>query len=174
MKNGLRHNPKTYHKKPEGFCFGLLLERCLVSPSATVVHRSLFDEVGFFDEELPACEDYDLWLRIGCRHPLGLVPEPLIVKRGGHSDQLSATVPALDRYRIRSIAKLLRTVPLNATDTAAALRVLRLKCRVYGEGCRRRGREVEAGEVLVLPELLCAELGYSGGDSLTALPWSVP
>ena len=90
IRNGRRINARKYHEKPAGYCFPLLLERCLVSPSAVVVHRGLFDPVGLFDESLPACEDYDLWLRIGCRFPIGLVEEPLVIKRGGHPDQLSA------------------------------------------------------------------------------------
>jgi len=42
-----------------------------VSPSAVLLHRTLLDAVGVFDESLPACEDYDLWLRVGCRYPIG-------------------------------------------------------------------------------------------------------
>ncbi|HAA02250.1 MAG TPA: glycosyl transferase, partial [Syntrophobacteraceae bacterium] len=83
MRNGLRWNPKNHHRKPSGRCFEALLERCLVSPSAVVLHRNLLEQVGNFDENLPACEDYDLWLRIGWRHPIGLLPEPLVIKRGG-------------------------------------------------------------------------------------------
>ncbi|MFP5213017.1 MAG: glycosyltransferase family 2 protein, partial [Acidobacteriota bacterium] len=154
LRNGSRLNPKKYHQKPEGYCFPLLLERCLLSPSAVMIHRGLFDEVGLFDESLPACEDYDLWLRIGCRHPIGLVREPLIVKRGGHSDQLSSSVPALDRYRIRALEKLLRSGVLSEEQREQAFDVLSLKCRVYGEGCGRRGRAEEAEAVLALPRML--------------------
>jgi len=150
IRNGLRLNPKKYHQKPEGHCFPLILDRCLVSPSAVMIHRDIFREVGFFDEALPACEDYDLWLRIGCRHPIGLVKDPLIIKHGGHPDQLSATVPALDRYRIHSLVNLLRREPLDAEQRHAALTVLDRKCRVYAEGCRKRGRMEEAEAVLAL------------------------
>ncbi|MBW4636136.1 MAG: glycosyltransferase [Iphinoe sp. HA4291-MV1] len=31
---------------------------------SVVVRRECFDEIGFFDENLTACEDYDLWLRL--------------------------------------------------------------------------------------------------------------
>jgi glycosyltransferase involved in cell wall biosynthesis len=154
MRNGKRLNPRLYHQKPHGHCFPLLLERCLVSPSAVVIHRSLFECVGLFDECLPACEDYDLWLRIGCRFPLGLVPKPLIVKRGGHSDQLSATIPALDKYRIHSIAKLLRSGSLIPPHAVEARKVLAIKTRIYAQGCRRRGKFEEAERV----ETLAGEL----------------
>ncbi len=158
IRHGCRLNPKGYHRKPQGYCFPRLLERCLVSPSAVVIHRSLFEEVGFFDESLPACEDYDLWLRIGCRHPIGLVEEPLTVKRGGHPDQLSSTVPALDRYRILALTKLLRVQPLTVHQQDQALRVLGRICRIYSAGCRKRGRQDEAKAFAELPAKLVREL----------------
>jgi len=158
IRHGRKLNPKSYHQKPQGYCFAKLLERCLISPSAVVIHRGLLDEVGFFDESMPACEDYDLWLRIGCRYPIGLVQEPLTVKRGGHPDQLSSTIPALDRYRILALAKLLRTEPLNTEQQEEVLRVLALKCRIYGEGCRKRERKAEAEAFQRLPEELARRL----------------
>ena len=43
------------------------LELCLVSPSAVMLRRDLFERIGGFDENFPVCEDYDLWLRIAAR-----------------------------------------------------------------------------------------------------------
>jgi len=162
IRNGCRINPRKYHRKPEGYCFERLLERCLVSPSAVVMERSLLDEVGLFDENLPACEDYDLWLRIGCRHPLGLVRKPLVVKRGGHGDQLSAVVSSLDRWRIESLKNLLRSGRLTEVQTQQAMAVLRRKCRVYGRGCFKRGRWEEGDHILGLPARLSESLRSVG------------
>jgi glycosyltransferase involved in cell wall biosynthesis len=150
IRNGRHLNPSKCHQKPEGYCFERLLDRCLVSPSAVMIHRALFEEIGLFDESLPACEDYDLWLRIGCRHPVGLLKEPLIIKRGGHADQLSATVEALDRYRIHALSKLLGTAPLSAEQRAQAMEMLEHKSRIYAQGCRKRGRFEEAESILAL------------------------
>jgi len=156
VRNGRRINPRKYHRKPSGYCFPLLLERCLVSPSAVVVHRRVFDLVGLFDESLPACEDYDLWLRIGCRFPIGLVEKPLIVKRGGNPDQLSANIANLDKYRIEAILKLIRTAPLSPEQRLAAEEMLEKKRRIYSDGCRKRGNIPEAQRIdaLVREELL--------------------
>jgi glycosyltransferase involved in cell wall biosynthesis len=162
IRNGKRINPKKFHKKPAGHCFPLLLDRCLVSPSAVMIHRDVFGEVGYFDESLPACEDYDLWLRIGCRYPIGLIEEPLIVKRGGHPDQLSATVESLDRYRIQAIVKVLRSGSLDDGQMKLAFDALGRKCRVYGQGCSKRGRLEEAQSILDLPGRLAAESGACG------------
>lgn len=153
IHKGRRRNPKKYHAKPSGWCFERLLERCLVSPSAVMLHRTLLDEVGLFDESLPACEDYDLWLRIGWRHPIGLVPRPLVIKRGGHEDQLSATIPALDRFRLLSLSRLLKTAPLSPTQRAQVLHVLQKKASIYAAGCLKRGKTAEASWALNLAQV---------------------
>ena len=157
LRNGERLNPRKYHKKPSGYCFPLLLERCLVSPSAVLMHRTLLDAVGVFDESLPACEDYDLWLRVGCRYPIGLVEEPLVIKRGGHPDQLSAAVGVLDRYRIQALVKLLQREPLDSCQRRLVFTCLRRKCQIYAEGCKKRGRLEEARAVLSWPDQLETE-----------------
>ncbi|MBW1817791.1 MAG: glycosyltransferase family 2 protein [Deltaproteobacteria bacterium] len=151
IRGGRRVNPKKKHKKPSGDIFSASLKLCLVSPSAVMLRRSLLDEVGLFDESLPACEDYDLWLRIGCRYPIHLIPEYLVVKEGGAPDQLSARYPGMDRFRIRAMVKLLKTAPLSERQRRAATEKLALKCRIYGNGCLKRGKTEEGRYYLNLP-----------------------
>lgn len=165
LRNGRRINPRRYHAKPEGYCFPLLLDRCLISPSAVMLHRVVLEQVGLFDESLPACEDYDLWLRIGCRFPIGLVKEPLVVKRAGHGDQLSVSVKHLDRYRIQALIKLVRGGALDPIQREQALAALRKKCLIYARGCQKRGRSTEANHYLQLPDSLSPEM--AAGAQLT-------
>jgi glycosyltransferase involved in cell wall biosynthesis len=143
IRNNMRVNPKKRHKKLSGMIFEPSLDLCLVSPSAVMIRRSLFEEVGGFDETLPACEDYDLWLRISCRYPVFLIDTPLIIKRGGHSDQLSAS-SGLDKFRIKSIKKIIESNLLSKTQYKAAVKTLKEKCTIYASGCRKRGRLDEA------------------------------
>ena len=143
IRNGRRVNPKNRHRKPSGMIFEPSLALCLVSPSAVMIRRSLFDQVGLFDESLPACEDYDMWLRISCRYPVHLISTPLIVKRGGHSDQLSRQ-PGLDRFRIQSLQNIIDSGQLTEAQLDAAREMLRVKSRIYAAGCRKRGRLEEA------------------------------
>jgi len=119
------------------------LHLCLISPSAVMIRRSLFEEVGLFDESLPACEDYDLWLRVSCRYPVYLIDTPLIVKRGGHPDQLSR-MPGLDKYRIQALLKILESDLLSSDQSAAAINVLKEKTAIYAKGCLQRGKKGEA------------------------------
>lgn len=143
IREGVRINPRRRHEKRAGMIFKPSLELCLVSPSAVMMRQSLFDRVGLFDESLPACEDYDLWLRVSCRFPVDLIDMPLIVKRGGHADQLSRS-PGLDKYRIRAIEKMLESGLLSERQYEWAVKVLVKKCAVYATGCRKRGKADEA------------------------------
>jgi glycosyltransferase involved in cell wall biosynthesis len=152
LRNGTRVNPRRHHAKPDGDIFLPSLSRCLVSPSAVVLHRDLFFELGGFDETLPVCEDYDLWLRLGCVTHVALLAEPLVIKRGGHPDQLSRAMPAMDRYRVASLAKLLASQALPESYRRAAVEVLRQKCRILAHGARKRGRGDEADRYALLAE----------------------
>jgi len=144
LRNGVRVNPHQKHCKPSGDIFTRSLQLCLVSPSAVMMHRELFAQSGGFDESLPACEDYDLWLRIAAREPVYLIEEPLVVKRGGHADQLSHKFWGMDRFRVAALRKLLDSEILLPEQQRQAAAVLRTKCRILAHGARRRGKDSEA------------------------------
>ena len=143
IRNGVRVNPRVRHHKFSGLIFERSLELCLVSPSAVMIRKDLFDVVGLFDKSLPACEDYDLWLRVSCRFPVYLIDTPLIIKRGGHADQLSRA-PGLDKYRIQSLHNIIESNLLSTSQRTAAAQMLKEKCRIFANGCRKRGRDDEA------------------------------
>jgi len=152
IRNGNRVNPLKKHQKKGGWIFNDCLPLCIVSPSAIMMRRELFEKVGHFDETLPACEDYDLWLRIAAKFPIDLLSEPLVVKTGGHSDQLSRTIPTLDRYRIQSLEKLLYSNYFSREQRKQALLELKKKCQIYGNGCLKRGKKEEGKVYLALPK----------------------
>jgi glycosyltransferase involved in cell wall biosynthesis len=139
VRDGKRVNPGRRHVKTSGLFFEKSLALCLVSPSAVMLRKRLLDKVGLFDETLPACEDYDLWLRINASIPIFLIDEPLVIKRGGHADQLSSN-KGLDKYRIQSIKKLLESGVLSHHQRRAAATMLENKCNIYASGCKKRGR----------------------------------
>lgn len=151
IRNGVQVIPKKKHKKLSGMIFEPSLALCLVSPSAVMIRRRLFEEVGLFDENLPACEDYDLWLRISLRYPVNLIDLPLVVKRGGHPDQLSKT-PGLDKFRIQSLKKIIESHPLTKNQYQAAVKTLKEKCKLYADGCLKRERKEEANYYYHLAE----------------------
>jgi len=154
IRKGHRVNPQKKHLKPSGDIFVPSLKLCLISPSAVMLKRSVLEHVGLFDESLPVCEDYDLWLRIACRYPVYLIKKPLVVKEGGHPDQLSTRYRAMDRFRIQALIKLINSGALNERQRQAALEELASKCQIYGNGCLKRGKEKEAEFYLNLAESL--------------------
>ena len=151
IRNGKQVNPCKHHQKPSGLIFAECLPLCVVSPSAVMMRRRFFAQIGHFDENLPACEDYDLWLRTACRYPIPLLAEKLVTKYGGHDDQLSRTVPALDLYRIRSLMKIISSGILTPSQKTQAQATLKPKSKIYLKGCRKRGRIEEAA---VLEQLI--------------------
>jgi glycosyltransferase involved in cell wall biosynthesis len=147
IRSGRRVNPGKKHRKRSGWLFEPSLDLCLVSPSCVLFTRRWWDEVGPFDPQLPACEDYDLWLRCSLRYPIGLVPERLVRKYGGHGDQLSRQIIGLDLYRIYSLVKLLRGGMLDAEQRRLAAGHLRMRSKRYVQGCLKRGKWVEAERI---------------------------
>lgn len=107
MRKGVRVNQKLVHKKSGGHIFNECLKQCLIAPSSVMMNRSLYQEMKGFDEEYIVCEDYDLWLRISSLYEIGFIPEPLIIKYGGHPDQLSTKFVAMDMWRLKSMHSIL-------------------------------------------------------------------
>jgi glycosyltransferase involved in cell wall biosynthesis len=137
IRRGVRVNPRQIHAKHAGWIFLPSLSRCIISPSSIMLRRPLWQRLGGFDETLPACEDYDLWLRLTALVPVALLPERLIVKRGGHADQLSRTTPVLDQYRIVALEKML-TASLSWQQQQAVLQHLVHKCHIVALGAQKR------------------------------------
>jgi glycosyltransferase involved in cell wall biosynthesis len=141
VRNGKRVNPPATHEKFQGDLFKESLNRCMITPSSVIFHRDLITIAGGFNESLPACEDYDLWLRITSRFPVGLVPEYHLTRYGGHQDQLSSAVEILDRFRIRSILQLLYHSPLTEEQRKSAESVCARKASIIAQGCLKRGNQ---------------------------------
>jgi glycosyltransferase involved in cell wall biosynthesis len=143
FRRGTRVNPGKKHIQPQGYIFEQSLELCLISPSACAVSREIFNRYGLFDENMPACEDYDLWLRTTPFEECGLIDKQLSVRFGGHGDQLSSAYEAMDRMRLYSIINLLVNCgniltdsQINAAETSGIKR-----CGILIKGCAGRGLE---------------------------------
>ena len=140
FRDGVRVNPKKKHKKYSGDIFKHCLPLCLVSPSSVMLKSEVFDTVGRFDESLPACEDYDLWLRLAARYPVHFIAQKLIVKTGGHADQLSKKYWGMDCFRVYALDKLLRQNDLAGERRRWALEMLIRKCSILQTGFTHRGK----------------------------------
>lgn len=138
IRRGVRVNQMNKHQKSGGDLFERCLRRCVISPSAVLLERSLLSESGGFDESLPVCEDYDLWLKICSRVPVLYLDQALLRKYGGHGDQLSNKYWGMDRFRIQALDKLLRSGTLNRQQELAARAMLVSKSEVVMNGAGKR------------------------------------
>ncbi len=141
IRNGVRVNAMHKHRKSGGWIFPNCLPLCVISPSAAVINRQLLLDKGMFNESLPACEDYDLWLKICHQHPVGFVERPLINKYGGHNDQLSRAFVAMDRFRILAIDDLLNREPLIPDYEALSIQTLNSKLEILLVGAHKHGNQ---------------------------------
>ena len=151
IRNHKRVNPKIKHKKPSGMIFEQSLNLCLVSPSAVMMKREIFELKGYFNEKFLVCEDYDLWLRISSTIPVFLIDKPYTIKNGGHKDQLS-NLHSQDKFRICSLKNLLDSNILTKEQSLKAKKVFKKKCVIYGNGCIKRGRQEEGEYYLNLEQ----------------------
>lgn len=149
IRNGKQVKFCKKYKKPEGYIFSDSLELCTVSPSSVFMTRSLFETYGGFDESMPACEDFELWLRISRTEKVGLVDESLLIKYGGHPDQLSSAYPAMDRYRIYALLKTYLTEPLSRQQKIEVEQVIRKKTDILQTGASKRNRDISSITELV-------------------------
>ncbi len=143
IRNGVRVNQMNKHGKAGGWIFQRCLPLCAISPSAAMIKHALFDEVGLFDERLPACEDYDLWLKICSRYPVLYSAEALIKKYGGHEDQLSSQHWGMDRFRLQALNSILEQAHLKDDDRAAALKMLLKKNKILLKGAIKHGNQTQ-------------------------------
>jgi glycosyltransferase involved in cell wall biosynthesis len=141
LRRGHHLNQKKKHMPQHGNIFNHCLQLCGVGMSTVMMEKSLFDQVGLFDESLQCCEDYDLWLRISCRFPFLLVDNSLTVKEGGREDQVSFQYSlGMDRLRIYSLRKLLDSDMLDCHRHFMALKELKKKITIFGTGCLKHNK----------------------------------
>jgi len=126
------------------------LPLCCIGMSTSVINKEIFNKIGKFDESLPACEDYDFWLRATLQYEVKLIPQRLTIKNGGRSDQLSS-LHSLDKYRIKALEKMLQSNSLNNEQYKATYYELVRKCEIFSLGSKKRGKfeEVETCNSLV-------------------------
>jgi len=144
VRNGRRVKIPTRLNKSNDGLFSRSLDRCIICPSSILIHRSVFKKIGIFDEDLPLCEDYDFWIRLLLHYEIGLVKEALVIKQGGHSDQLSTSTWGLDRFRVQSLEKILASEPLNPNQKIAILSAIARKADLLSKGFSKHEKREEA------------------------------
>ncbi len=136
IKDGVRINPHKKHKKISENIFFRSIELCSISISTVLIKKEIFAELGNFDETIPACEDYDLWLRVTAKYPVLLHHENLTTKFGGHKDQLSKKHWGMDRFRIYALDKIYKS-NINQEQKNLVKKILLKKLKIFIKGAKK-------------------------------------
>ena len=147
IRNGVRVNQRKKHEKYGGYIFDKCLDICRISPSSVLFRKNILDHIGWFDSQLPVCEDYDLWLRITSEYRILFIDEPLIIKYGGHDDQLSRSVESIEFFRIKSLENLLDRTELSTNNRVLAIQMIIKKYNIYLNGLVKRKKQSEAQQI---------------------------
>ena len=147
IRNGVRVNQRKKHEKYGGYIFDKCLDICRISPSSVLFRKNILDHVGWFDNQLPVCEDYDLWLRITAEYRILFIDEPLIIKYGGHDDQLSHGVEGIEFFRIKSLENLLERSELSTDNRILSIQMIIKKYNIYLNGLVKRKKQGEADQI---------------------------
>jgi len=147
IRNGVRVNQRKKHEKYGGYIFDKCLDICRISPSSVLFRKNILDHVGWFDDQLPVCEDYDLWLRITAEYRILFIDEPLIIKYGGHDDQLSHSVESIEFFRIMSLENLLEKSELSRDNRILSIQMIIKKYNIYLNGLVKRKKQGEADQI---------------------------
>ena len=158
----------------------LIVERCQIPISTVVARKRTIVDAGLFDEKLPRCDDYDMWVRsafigakIGYTRKLGA---RFFVGRPGSLSQSKARM--IEGYW-NILEKFKRTLPLKDADRevvekrAAQIRARYLleegKCKLE-ERQFDQGRQLisEANDYLRKPSLRMAVIGLGIAPGATA------
>ncbi len=164
VRDGVRVNkPKRYQTR-QGRIYQYCLPLCAIAPSSVVIEKNLLLEVGCFDETLAVCEDYDLWLKVCASYSVLAALKPLLIKYGGHTDQLSTATWGLDQFRAQALYNMMNShrfaSALTVDEQAQTVSVLRQKLDILLVGATKRGNlELVQRATHILNDLNSSENG---------------
>ncbi len=144
LRNGQPLKKKAAQEQPDGWVFEKCVEVCCVSPSCVMISRELWQELSGFDVRYRVCEDYELWLRASLHNQVGLVKSesgPLVTRHGGHDDQLSFAVEAMDRFRVLALLELMNREELSEERRCYVEQGVLKRAEVLIKGAQKRGKE---------------------------------
>ncbi len=130
------NTPVPVHKKylkNSGDLFLRATQRCVIGPSTVLINTQFLKSLNGFDESYPACEDYELWLRVCILENVGLVNKPLIKKHAGAIDQLS-NLRDLDYWRVQALHKLIQNKSLKNQRCTQAKSEIVIKLKILSLG----------------------------------------
>jgi hypothetical protein len=137
-----RKRKPTSRKRPcaSHLNFEDVLEASDLRLSGSLLRRACLDIEAPFDENLPVCEDFDFWLRIGSRHTLARLEEPLQT----HGPGRTVREWGLERFRVYALEKAYQGGHLSPTMRHRVAEELVCQCTLLVDGYRDRDNQERA------------------------------
>jgi glycosyltransferase involved in cell wall biosynthesis len=101
---------KRFIKKTGNIYQDLLWGNFISAPSALMIKKSVFEQLGCFNIELTCCEDYEMWLKIAKVYQIQTVDEPLVRYRI-HQNQMSNKFKKMQETHKSILDKHLKVAP---------------------------------------------------------------
>jgi glycosyltransferase involved in cell wall biosynthesis len=136
MRNGTPlKKPST--PGPGGWLFEEIICDRQLSYNAALIHRKCLDVIGGFDENLPNCENYDLWVRLSANFPIHTFEEPMFytphrVSPDGKSGW------ATHRFRVYALEKAFQSGYLNSDYRRMVAEQIVAKCEKLVDGFKQK------------------------------------
>ena len=94
----------------EGYVLESYIRSRFLFPSTIVIRQKCLEEFGFFDEEMLACEDIELFARICSRWKVARVDAPLVIRYEG-THNITSDSRKINQYTILALQKVLSKQP---------------------------------------------------------------
>ena len=88
----------------------LLVGNFIGSGSNVLIRREAIESVGYFDESLKSCEDWDYWMRLAPQWDFVVVPKPQIIYRLS-SGAMSSKLDVMEKYQTLVLEKAFASAP---------------------------------------------------------------
>lgn len=121
-----------------GEVYANLLKSCILGSPTPLIKKKCFQKVGFFDETLPSCQDWDMWIRLSKYYDFDFVPD-ILAKHHVHGGQISVDLNAKIVAREKLIEKYLVDLSKNSQAFSAVLK--RLGILYFLAGNQGKGRK---------------------------------
>lgn len=131
--------PIDIKDKPEFYSgdvyYELFMGNFISTTSVVVVRKSVFDELGLFneDQQLRVCEDYEMWLRIADRFPIRSISQALVLYRL-HTSNTHSNIAKLMTGLIKTIEIAEKAHYWEKIKKKERLKIFRTRyCRIHKE-----------------------------------------
>lgn len=121
-----------FTSKHSGFILNNLLVENSIGTSSVVLKKEIFHELGGFNTDLRALQDWDLWLRIAEKYQACYIDQPLVYYRV-HTSSVSRNVRKTLPYHINLIDRVFSQQSIHRQQQKLKYKALSRSCRICSQ-----------------------------------------